>query len=120
MTAIVSALLLLSCSVGTASQYGRGVMERVVKTRQAGLTAYNLPATLPVVDGYIAVMNCNDIGQVWSVNGEKMLASDCAGSQATRNWMAWNNIPIEVDYLTALRWNTVGRGKQAEICRGVN
>lgn len=108
------------CRHGTASQYSPGVMERVVKTRQSGRTARDLPRELPPVDGYIAVLECNRIGEIWRVfykeRWESFLVADCAGSDATRRWMTQNNILIEVDYLTAKRWGVVGRGAKVEVC----
>ena len=52
-------------------------------------------------------------------NAERFLVSDCAGDQRTRDWMAWNNIPVELDYATAARWNAVGRGARVIVCKPV-
>jgi hypothetical protein len=39
---------------GIASQYAPGVMQRTIRVRQSGRTAYHLPEQLPEVDGYAA------------------------------------------------------------------
>ena len=48
---------------------------------------------------------------------ELFLVVDCSGHTETSEWMFSNNIVAEVDYNTALRWNTVGRGIKVEIAR---
>lgn len=109
------------CSTGVASQYAPGVMERVVRVRQAGRTARNLPRELPAVDGFVAAERCADIGQVWTVmhgeRVERMLVADCSGHASTTRWMQRNNILVEVDGATARRWGVVGRGARVTVCR---
>ena len=109
------------CSTGIASQYAPGVMERVVRVRQAGRTARNLPHDLPAVDGFVAAERCADIGQVWTVmhgeRVERMLVADCSGHASTTQWMRRNRILIEVDGATARRWGVVGRGAPVTVCR---
>lgn len=104
---------------GIASQYAEGRMAEVIRVRQTRPTAYPLPTELPSVDGYIAVLDCAEIGKVWYIqhNGivESFLVVDCAGDTATRQWMTRNNILVEVDAATARRWDIVGRGAQIEI-----
>lgn len=101
---------------GTASQYGPGVMERNIANRQAGRTEIPLPAELPQVDGYIAMRNCERIGELWIVKpvgmpAELFLVADCAcAGDGTAIWMLGHNIILEVGYETALRWNTVKKG----------
>jgi hypothetical protein len=113
---------------GTASQYAPGLMEKVVANRQAGRTAYDLPDPLPEVDGYAAVLDCEEIGSVWLVRPqggewERLLVADCAGSQLRADgltggeWMRANGVLLEVDYRTAVRWNTVGRGIGVEVLK---
>ncbi|MFA5401430.1 MAG: hypothetical protein WC359_13355 [Dehalococcoidia bacterium] len=112
------AAVILILSTGIASQYAPGKAESVIRVRQANRTAMPLPATLPPTDGYIAVLDCNEIGNVWYLrhNGrvESFLVVDCAGDATTRAWMRRNNIIVEVDFATAHRWRTVGRGAQIE------
>lgn len=110
------------CITGNASQYGPGIMQKVIKNRQLHLTARHLPKQLPPVDGYIAVSDCSYIGETWQIthNGatEAFLVVDCAGSEKTRQWMA-HGVPVEVDYETAARWHTVGRGAPVTVCRKI-
>ncbi|HEY3290822.1 MAG TPA: hypothetical protein VGK87_11895 [Anaerolineae bacterium] len=111
---IILTTVLMVCTLGTASQYGPGVMESVIYNRQA---IGSLPMELPRVDGYIAVYDCSKVGSVWQVNDERFLVADCAGDDYTRLWMMWNAIGVEVDYDTAVRWHTVGVGKVVNICQ---
>ena len=116
---IMVRLVLLVLTVGTLSQYAPGKMEVVVRVRQAGRTARHLPADLPEVDGYLAVLDCAEIGEVWTLRYcspggacviERFLVVDCAGDEETRNWMRRDNILGEIDGATAARWGVVGRG----------
>jgi len=116
---------------GWASQYAPGVMARVIATRQAGLTARDLPLDLPPVDGYVAARYPDDIGRVVLLRPatqgretwERFLVVDCAGRSDRREsdglsglaWMLRYNILVEVDYETAVRWGTVGRGMRVEM-----
>ena len=111
---VVLVALVMACSVGTASQYGPGVMEKVIRNRQA---IKSLPIHLPPVDGYIAVYDCAHIGSVWRINNERFLVADCAGDAHTRWWMLWYGIDIEVDYKTAVRWHSVGAGREVTVCK---
>jgi hypothetical protein len=108
----------LVCYAGVASQYGPGIMTNVVEYRREW---HQLPP-LPAV-GYIAVDDCSRIGErVWVKHGddvEPMVVADCAGDDATRRWMRDNNILMEVDYETALRWDAVGRGEPVVMCKEV-
>jgi hypothetical protein len=109
-----------ACTTGTASQYAPGIMQSVIRMRQAGLAARgNLPKELPEVDGFIAVENCGAIGHVWFIEykgkSESFLVVDCAGDLSTRQWMQRNHISVEVDYETAVRWGVVGRAAQPVV-----
>ena len=96
-------------------------MPRVVATRQAGLTAHDLPVQLPAVDGFVAVKDCARIGDIMylrpagTVHWERFMVADCSGHTSTTEWMKRNNILVEVDYQTARRWNTIGKGIQIEV-----
>jgi len=115
----VETLILIYFSV--ISQYRKGMMEQVIANRQSGNAWVALPTQLPETDGYIAVYDCSEIGNIWwveSPNGiwESMLIVDCAmprGTDGAAEWMEENNVAMEVDYQTAVRWGTVGRGVKA-------
>jgi hypothetical protein len=106
-------------ATGIASQYAESRIAEVIRVRQTRPVAYSLPTELPAVDGYIAVLDCAEIGKVWYIqhNGivESFLVVDCAGDTATKQWMTRNNILVEVDAATARRWDVVGHGAQIEI-----
>jgi len=119
--------ILTSCMVliaGWASQYGYGVFEQVIATRQAGRTAYTLPTPLPVVDGYGASVECNHIGDIWHVRTEgtqrwySVLIADCSGHAAATRWMTRNNILIELNPELVLEMGGhIGRGLRVEVKR---
>jgi len=104
-------------------------MARVIATRQAGLTARDLPLDLPPVDGYVAARYPDDIGRVVLLRPigrrewERFLVVDCAGRNDRREsdglsglaWMERYNVLVEVDYETAVRWDTVGRGIMVQM-----
>ena len=129
MTLLLTAALALTATdppdiqVGWASQYAEGVMQRVIWNRQHGCCGqYSLPATLPDVDGYVAVAERDRIGSlVWlrpvgQTNWELFLVADCAGyADGGYAWMKQNNILAEVDANTAIRWKTPGRGIQVQL-----
>ncbi len=107
-------------------------MSRVISVRQAGLTAYGLPETLPEgIDGFIAVLDCPEIGNIWNIRHqgsiwwERFLVTDCAGKNDARasdglsgaEWMIGYGVLIEVDYLTAVRWGTIGRMTSVQVQR---
>lgn len=109
---------------GWCSQYDPGVMEAVIRTRQAGWTAMRLPVSLPEVSGYIAVQDCREIGNiVWmrklgDDKWESFLVVDCAGKQdGGYEWMEQNNIIAEIDGETAKRWDVVGKGFNVEMMK---
>jgi len=112
--------IIIVVAIGWASQYSPGVMERTILNQQR---YGNLPMSLPVVDGYVAVLDCNRLGEIVYLRPEggeweKFLVTDCArrdGKDGTRTWMLKSNIIVEVDYKTAVRWNTVGRGKRVVV-----
>lgn len=111
--------LFMVVAIGIASQYGNGVAESVIRVRQTHNVSRPLPLNLPRVDGYVAVRDCDRIGETWWLRPEGgewelFLVMDCAGSRETRNWMDRNRILVEVDWETAVRWGTVGRGVKVE------
>lgn len=120
MSNIAAIILSFVILVGTASHYGPGgVMERTIEARQR---MGHLPQMLPDVDGYVARPYPDDIGKViWLKpldyhSWESFLVVDCGGvADGGRAWMLNNNILVEVDYQTATRWGSVGRGIKVEM-----
>ncbi len=59
------------------------------------------------------MVSCAAIGQIWHITykdrHERFLVVDCAGEGWTRRWMLRNNIIVEIDYQTAVRWGVVGK-----------
>ena len=119
-----TALVFIITATGTASQYAPRVMDKVVYNRQHLSTSFSLPGELPNVHGYVATRDCSDIGKIVYLRPancedcgfERFLVADCAGvADGGLSWMVRNNILVEVDYETALRWNTVGRGIKVEL-----
>ena len=119
---IACALIVIVLASGTASQYGGGVAERTIAVRQAvpPRVSMPLPQELPETDGYLAVLECEHIGEVWWLRNVKtgdvrsFLVIDCSGHAATRNWMLRGNIIGEIDWQSALAWDTVGYGIEVE------
>lgn len=107
---------------GVASQYAPGVMDMVLRTHYAGLTSYMPPQDLSAYDGFMAMESCEELGNEYWIRPEDgqwelFLVVDCSGHAETTQWMLRNNIVVEVDYETALRWDTVGKGIQIEIAQ---
>jgi hypothetical protein len=113
------AMICVVIASGTASQYARGVMEDNIRIRQAGRTAHDLPMDITDVDGFIAARECARIGEIWDVVGplgiERFMVADCSGHKSTTSWMLRDSILFEIDYNTAVRWATVGRGAPVSI-----
>lgn len=106
--------------IGVASFYARGKMEATVRARQR---LHDLPRLLPAVHGYVAVLDCTQIGQVvylrpiGTQQWERFLVADCAGiSDGGAVWMRRGArigrvhypILVETDWRTAQEW---GRGR---------
>ena len=97
-------------------------MEQVIANRQSGNAWVSLPMDLPRTDGFIAVHDCALLGDIWWVENpitkvwESMLVVDCArpaGTDGAAEWMIKNDVAMEVDYETAVRWGTIGKGIKA-------
>jgi len=116
-------LALVFVMTGIASQYAPGVMDRVINTRQAGITSYTPAPDLSRYDGFMAMEDCSELGNEYYIvangNLELFLVMDCSGHIETSQWMTTNNIVIEIDYETAARWDTIGRGIQVGLYREV-
>ena len=123
MPLVRAVLIVIVLVSGTASQYGGGVAERTIAVRQQTdppRVSMTLPQELPETDGYLAVLECEHIGEVWWLRNVKtgdvrsFLVIDCSGHAATRNWMLRGNIIGEIDWQSALAWDTVGYGIEVE------
>lgn len=119
---VIALIFAVACSLGTLSQYDQVSTDRVLYNRSVfGQTSYTLPENREGVTGYIAVYDCERIGQVvtvsWSNHVERMMVFDCAGDDVTRQWMKIWNVIGEVDFYTAQRWGMLGRGMYgATLC----
>jgi len=99
MRLIFTTLFILS---GFTSRYDYGVFEKVLATRQAGLTAHDVGKVNAYIDGFIAVEDCSLINKEVMAcfeNGcEHLLVVDCAGiADGGRTWMQTHSIAGEVD-----------------------
>ena len=111
---------------GIASQYAPGKMESVISVRQIpGRTNYTAPLNLERFDGFVAMNDCSELGNEYYIKPtdkkewELFLVVDCSGHKSTTDWMLRNNIIVEVDYETANRWDTVGRGIKIRLAKKV-
>lgn len=118
MTATLVLTVALALPVpGWASQYGLGVMPRVVVARQGW---GQLPANLGSYDGFVARPYCDELGDTvylrreGRLGWERFLVADCGCPQG-RAWMLERGILVEVDFETAARWGTAGRGVRVEM-----
>lgn len=117
---------LLTCLVvptnyGWTSHYAPNVMAQVIENRQEW---GHIPHDLSHFDGFVAVPECDRIGETiyakpahWKT-WETFLVADCArpiGTDGAYEWMTENNILIEVDWTTAVRWSAVGGGMEIEV-----
>lgn len=130
MKVLTSFLALLL--IGYASQYAPTVAERTIRVRQTQPVTYPLGA-IPNVDGYAVTQECKDVGSIillrphgWET-WETFWVIDCASKtsgsprpgESSHQWMkrGYRNLEIlvEVDYQTAVRWQTVGRLKLIDM-----
>lgn len=85
---------------GYLSAYSPGVMRRVIEVRQARAAHPPLPAALPPVDGYAAVLHCAHVGSLAELAKDDeqalVLIVDCA-APASYEWMLETPIAAEVD-----------------------
>lgn len=109
---------------GWASQYAPGVMESVLAVRSTpGRTSYTVPQDLSIYDGFVATRDCDRLGEELLIKPqdqsdyELFLVTDCSGHITTTQWMNRNNIIVEVDYNTAVRWDTIGRGIKIDVAK---
>ena len=118
---VAKAIIIVTLLSGIASQYSPGVMDSVVRVRQSGKTAMDLPAVLPAVDGFVAMEDCAMVGEIVFIrpkgesHWDSFLVADCSGHSETSAWMERNNILVELGYNAAKRYNTVGYGLEIEL-----
>ena len=106
-------LVMVVIFTGIVSQYGPGRMESNLAVRQEGHTAYTPPQDLSPYDGFIAVNDCSDIGNVYYVrplgceicSWERFLAVDCSGHVETTLWMNANDIFGEIGHASVERFS---------------
>ena len=116
---IAKAVIIATLLSGWASQYSEGVMDRVVRVRQAGRTAMDLPAVLPAVDGFVAMEDCAMVGEIVFIrpkggsHWDSFLVADCSGHAKTSAWMERNNILVE--FGDPEMYDTVGKGLEIEL-----
>jgi len=116
---IAKAVIIATLLSGWASQYSEGVMDRVVRVRQAGRTAMDLPAVLPAVDGFVAMKDCAMVGEIVFIrpkgesHWDSFLVADCSGHAKTSAWMERNNILVE--FGDPEMYDTVGKGLEIEL-----
>ena len=116
---LIAFLSYVTIDVGHAAYYDHGVMEQVVRIRQAGWTASPLPEELPNVLGFVAVKDCDRIGQMVALwHGSEgwtfpYLVSDCANKLEKHDLeLERKGIVVEVDFNTAARWQVLGLGPE--------
>jgi hypothetical protein len=112
---------------GRASQYAESVMQRVVALRQGW---GQLPEDVSEYDGFIAVLECTDIGKAYyirPIGAEEwayVLAADCASKSDRQSdvdgrsgyeWMLDGGIIVEISAELAVKWDTVGRMIRVEM-----
>lgn len=90
---------------GNFSAYKQGVMQGVVKNRQAW---GQLPEDMSPYNVYLSSGDCAEIGRAKTITWqdgtvEQAIVVDCGGGAESRNWMRQNNIIGGVDYETAER-----------------
>jgi len=109
----------LAAQVGIASQYSQGKMQQVTAYRQR---VGQIPLDLFPYDGFIAVLEADDIGRLYHIrpvgtlHWERFLAVDCAGiADGGYAWMVNGGIIAEVGWETAQRWGTIGYGIEIEM-----
>ena len=121
MISALCSLIVLAASQGWTSHYAPYVMDTVIDNRQSW---GQLPVNLMMYDGFVAVPECDRIGEVvfarpmGADEWDMLLVTDCAmpvGTDGAYEWMVDNNILIEVDWVTAVRWGAVGGGARIEI-----
>jgi hypothetical protein len=106
---------------GWASHYDDGVMDATIRVRQG----YNqLPQNVSSWSGYVARPRCTEVGNtVWlwmpdTNQWEAFLVTDCArrdNGDGALSWMEDNNILVELDWQSRLRFGKPIGGVQIHM-----
>lgn len=127
---IALVLALFSAYHGWASQYGSNTVTDVTLEARQGWG--HLPEDVSMYDGFVATESCDHIGKEMylyreGIGLEFFAVFDCSGHASTTRWMKANNILVEIDHRTAVRWDVVGEGgveilmipcwEQPEFCK---
>lgn len=108
----------ISVRTGYFTQYAEQPTIATIEYRQS---AGQLPEDLSPYDVFLATTDTCNIGEVGWIRPEgeeweRFIVFDCAGHQETvDNFFRPNNIIGEIDYWTAVRWDTLGRGIRGEM-----
>jgi len=116
-------LIWMLIATGWSSHYAPGVMDKVIYNRTNGYATPAIRQDYEGFDGYAAsrypeeidteVMIC-PIDE--SLPCRHILVVDCAGvADGALQWMLDGNIWYEVDYDTAVLWDTIGYGFPVRI-----
>jgi len=106
MQRFILTVLILS---GYTSAFADGVFESVVKVRQTRPTAYPLQEIPNETQGFIALKECDLIGEMvlacFGLECRQLLVSDCANKyDGTREWMRRTGVVAEVDWGTFIEF----------------
>lgn len=95
---------------GYISKYAPGVFEQSIAHQEAQ-GWHDYPDDLAQFAGFLALAECDRKGQtLWARPASRggpwrpFLVADCAGDDATRQWMAEHGIVAEVDHQTWVEW----------------
>ena len=118
-TLLLALGLSIAVEYGHAVYYAEGVMEEVVYVRQHTDKVWaTLPKEVPPVIGFVALNDCNEIGDLvwlWHESPPELAGPywvvDCRAPQDVAE-ADRKGIVVEVDYNTATRWGIVGFGPQ--------
>ena len=112
----ICTLIALTLTSGWTSHYAPGVMEQVIENR---LEWGHIQSTN--YSGFTAVPECSRIGDVILARADSeweiLLITDCArenNEDGAYEWMVSNQILLEVDWETAVRWGAVGGGTKIQ------
>jgi hypothetical protein len=120
---IKTILIWVLIATGTASQYAPAKFQEPIYNRTHGLAAPAVTKDPTAYDGWAAARYPEDIDKVWLVCPldtelpcRELLVVDCAKvSDGTLTWMKTGNVVLEIDYETAVAWDTVSYGIKVRV-----